>query len=916
MTTRKQIKKDARERLAAEKEAKKARRAELSELAPEQRRAAKKADRLARKHEKKQAKKDAKAARAEMTRAERREAKRREKAYRRVKNRPRRLIVWGAVVVVVALVAVLAAPVVSDIRRLLSITVDSSTAEGVAAREAGLLLAEQISDQGIVLLKNEGGMLPLADRTLNVFSFASFNLRFGGGGSGGADHSAAVTLYDALTAQGISYNPELYSVMREAGAETKTGSGSGLGDIIGLLTGSARAQEPSPEYLTEEVLAQARGFSDTALIVVGNDGVEAADFTVEQLRLGDAQRELIDIVTAHFDDVIVVVNSGNTMELGFLDEYPQVTGALWIGTPGPKGAVSLAKVLTGEVNPSGRLTATYARDVASAPAVQNYGDFRYTNANRGLLEYEEGIYIGYRYYETRYAGDEAAYAQAVQFPFGYGLSYTSFEWTAGEPLVTEDEITVAVTVRNTGQVAGKDVVQIYSSAPYTPGGIEKSAIELAGFAKTAELAPGAAETVTVSFPVRDMASWDQGRGAFVLDAGEYQITVATDVHTAVERFPIQIAQETVYTRDAATGTPLKARFGFAEEGLNTLSRADWAGTWPSSEDIDLVASDALLERMNPTFVPVIESSAPAYGVDKGLVLADLKGVDIGDPLWDEFLDQLTRDEQVRLFAQGAYRTAAIDRLGVPAAVLLDGPAGINFFFGQITAASYPTLVVVASTWNLDLARAMGEAIGAEANAYGVQGWYAPGMNLHRTALGGRNFEYYSEDPLLSGKMSAGMVGGAQSKGVLTFMKHFALNEQEVNARVPGVNVFASEQAMRELYLRPFEITVKEAAANGAMTSFINIGGIWSGGNEPLLQEVLRGEWGFEGVVSTDAVLGGFMDPALAVRFGNDLMLAPLSSSVERTINAELRADPVGVGYALRDRVRTILFALLQTDLFD
>ncbi len=915
MATRREIKKDALARVAAEKDAARARKAELKAMAPEERRAAKAADRTAARAAKKQAKADRKAARSSMTRAERREAKRRERVYRKVKHRPRRLIGWSVVVVVVALVVVLAAPVVSDIRRLLSIDIDTTTAEGVAAREYGTQLAEEISDEGIVLLKNDDGVLPLSDRTVNVFSFASFALRFGGAGSGAADQSTAVGLYEALETQGVTYNPELHAVMVEAGAGADAGSSTGLGQIVDLLLGGGTVSEPEPDYLTADVLAQAQAFSGTAMIVLGNDGRESSDFEIEELRITPAQRQLLDTVTAHFDEVIVVVNSGNTMELGFLDEYPQLKAAVWIGTPGPKGAVSLAKVLTGEVNPSGRLTATYARDVSSAPAVENYGDFRYENVSRGLLEYEEGIYVGYRYYETRYAGDEASYAQAVQFPFGFGLSYTTFDWSAAEPVVTDDEVTVEVTVTNTGAVPGKDVVQVYHSAPYTPGGIEKSAIELAGYAKTAELQPGQSETVTVTFAVRDMASWDMAGGAYVLDAGIYEISARTDVHTSIATFEAEVTESRVYVTDAATGVPLENRFGFAGEGLTTLSRDDWEGTWPDSSDIGLTASDALLERMNPEFEPV-EGEAPIYGADNGLLLEDLRGLDYDDPQWAVFLDQLTKDEQVRIFAEGAYRTAAVERLGIPAAVLLDGPAGLNFFFGDVTAASFPTEVVIASTWNDDLARAMGEAIGAEANAYGVQGWYAPGQNLHRTALGGRNFEYFSEDPLLSGRMSAAMVAGAQSRDLLTFMKHFALNEQEVNARAPGVNVFASEQALRELYLRPFEITVKEAGANGAMTSFINIGGVWSGGNEALLQDVLRGEWGFQGVVSTDAVLGGFMDPALAVRHGNDLMLAPLSSSVVRAVNAELRDDPVGVGQGLRDRVHAVLFALTQTDLFE
>ncbi|MDE0546235.1 glycoside hydrolase family 3 N-terminal domain-containing protein [Microbacterium sp. C7(2022)] len=914
MATRKEIRAEARARVAEEKAAKRARREELKAMSPEDRKAAKVSDRAAAREAKKAAKADRKAARASMSRAERREAKRRERAYRRVKNRPRRLIGWGVVVAIVAVIAVALAPIVRDISRLLSIEVDSTTTAGAEARENSAAVTEQISDEGIVLLENEGA-LPLAEDRVNVFSFASFNLRYGGAGSGGANQSSAITLYDALEQQGVQYNEDLYAAMEDAGAETTSGSSNGLIQIAEMLIGGGDATEPAPDYLTDDVLAQAREYADTALIVVGAGATEAADQTADSLRITDEQRELLDVVTANFDDVVVIVNSGNAMELGFLEEYPQITGAVWIGTPGPLGAVSLAKILAGDANPSGRLTDTYAYDVTSAPSVENLGDFRYENANRAVLEYEEGIYVGYRYYETRYAEDEA-YDQIVQFPFGYGLSYTTFEWDASQPVVDDETVSIDVTVTNTGDVAGKDVVQVYYSAPYTPGGIEKSAIELGGYAKTSELEPGASETVTVTYDVRDMASWDQsGAGAYLLEAGDYDIVVATDVHSPLYTFNTTVADDVVYDTDDVTGVALENRFDFARGDFTSLSRDDWEGTYPDSSDVNLVASDELLEVMDPEIAP-LPGEAPTYEADNGLMLADLKGLAYDDPQWDAFIDQLSVDEQISLFANGAYLTEEIERLGIPSAILLDGPAGLNYLFGEMTAGSFATEAVVAATWNDELAYALGEAVGAEANAYGVQGWYAPGMNLDRTAMGGRNFEYFSEDPLLSGKMSAAMVSGAQSKGVLTFMKHFALNEQEVSARAPGMNVFVDEQALRELYLRPFEITVKEGDANGAMSSFINIGGRWSGGNEVLLEEVLRGEWGFDGVVSTDAVLGGFMDPTLAVRYGNDLMLAMLPSSAASSTKAALEDDPVGVGEGLRDRVHNVLYALLQTDLFD
>ena len=915
METRRQKKAAVVAEVAADKALKKERAAEIKAMPEAERQAAKAADRVAAKAAAAQRKAEIKA----MPRAERKAAKRHDRTYRKVWHRPRRAAVWVAVLLVLALIVSTVAPYVRDMSRMFSISIDSSTPAGQEARAQGALIAEEISDEGIVLLKNNDALLPLGDKGVNVFGFSSYTMRFGGGGSGGADQSASKDLFQGLEAAGVAYNEDLHAFMKDNGAGAGAGAGNGLVQILlGTLTGgNEEPHEPDIAYLTDDVITQAQSYSDVALVVMGNDGVEMQDFAADELRITEGQRALLDRVTGSFDNVIVVINSGNVMELSFLDDYPQIRSALWIGTPGPLGTVSLGKILSGEVNPSGRLTSTYARDVSSSPAAENFGNFRYDNIKgRALMEYEEGIYVGYRYYETRYQGDEAGYAEAVQFPFGHGLSYTTFERSAAEPVVTDETVTVEVEVTNTGQVAGKDVVQVYFSAPWTEGGIEKSAVELAGYAKTGELAPGASETVSVEFLKRDMASWDMDAQHYLLESGTYEIKVGRNVHEFDAVFPVEVADDVVYDTDEATGTALEARFAEADGGLTYLSRSDWDGTWPTSDDINLTASQDLLDSLSAsTQIPVTEGEAPTFGADNGIKLADLKGLDYEDPLWDEFLDQFTLDELINLFSRGAYQTYGVERLGVPQSILLDGPAGINFLFGNVTAASYPTQVVIASTWNDDLALRMGEAVGAEANAYGVHGWYAPGMNLHRTAQGGRNFEYFSEDPVLSGKMGAAMTAGAQSKDVLVFMKHFILNDQEVNAR-SGIHVWANEQAIRELYLRPFEITVKEADATGAMSSFVHVGPTWSGGNPALLQDVLRGEWGFDGVVSTDAVLGGFMDNRLAVRHGNDLMLDVLSPSNNiKQLKAAYEDDPVGVTAGLRDRVHTLCYSLLSTTLF-
>ncbi|WP_062385617.1 glycoside hydrolase family 3 protein [Demequina iriomotensis] len=911
MATRKEIKQEAVARVKDERAARQARKAELEAMTPDERTAAKAADKTAARAAQAAAKAERAEVRPTLNRAQRRELKRRERVYRKVKHRPRRAIGWGVTGAAVIGLGALAAPYVGDISTIASLTFTDETPEAVAAREAAAGVAESISDEGIVLLKNDADLLPL-DGGVNVFSFAAYNLILGGSGSGGASGSETPTLFEALEAQGVDYNTDLDAATRDAGAKHEAASGNFVAQMASTFLGGDEG-EPAPDYLTDDVLAQAQAFSDTAIVVVGASGTEASDLTQEDLQLSAEQRALLDKVTAVQDHVIVVVNSGNQMELGFLDEYPEIDAALWIGTPGPQGATSLAKVLTGEVNPSGRLVDTYAYDVSTAPGAENLGDHDYTNVKRSFLDYEEGIYVGYRYYETRFEGDEDGYLDTVQFPFGYGLSYTDFSWDVAEAVVSDNAISVDVTVTNDGDVAGKDVVEVYFSAPYT-GAIEKSSIELAGYAKTSELAPGASETVTVEFAIEDMASWDTAGGRYLLEAGDYAISARTDVHTAVASSTVSVADDVVIDADPDTGTAYESRFDYVEGDLTFLSRADWEGTYPTAPDGTETASDEVLALMDPTYEPA-EGEAPTYGADNGLQLSDMVGIDLDDPQWDAFLDQLTLDEQIALFSQGAYSSLAIDRLGIPSITLLDSPAGLNSLFSPLDSAAYPNEAVVGATWNDALAYALGESVAAEAKAYGVDVWYAPGMNLHRTAMGGRDFEYFSEDPLLTGKMAAAMVSGSEDNGVLTTIKHFVLNDQEVNART-GINVFASEQALRELYLEPFEIAAKDADPSGAMSSFINIGGSWAGGNADLLQGVLRDEWGFDGFVTTDAVLGGWMNPEDAARAGNDWMLAVLPTASEGTLKKAVDADPVGLGADLRDRVRTILATVARSTAMD
>lgn len=906
-------KKKIKDEFLAGQEKRRTRRQELAKLTPEQRRIEERRDR----EQRKAAKQERKLAIKSMPKEEQKLARRHDKYYAKLETRPRRYTIRAILVALLAFGIFAVAPYLGDVSDLMALQLVSDTPEAVAALAHGEEIAEMISDEGMVLLKNEGDLLPLQDPKLNVFGFQALNFRLGGGGSGGSDQSRSVDFYQGLANAGIQYNPELHdfyvsNIGKDGLVQERS---TGVGQVLDMMAGREFPNEPAADYLSDELMQQAKNYSSTALIVIASSSVEAADAELADLKISDNERDLVEKVSENFDHVIIVVNAGNALELGFLDEYPSVQAALWVGTPGSKGANSLGKILTGEVNPSGRLVDTYAYEAGSNPASVNFGDYDYTNIEgMSFLNYNEGIYVGYRYYETFYQDDEAGYQKAVQFPFGYGLSYTEFDWEVEQHTFDAEKISLDIKVTNTGNTAGRDVVQVYFSAPYTSGGIEKSAIELGGYAKTSLLEAGQSETVTIRFPTRDMSSYDMnGEQAFVLEKGDYQIHISRDVHTPVETLTYQVADPVVYDKDEVTGTGIENRFDYANGGLTYLSRSDWAGTYPDISGMSFETPQEVVEQFKARPAKV-EGTTPVTGADNGILLIDLKGLAYDDPKWAAYLDQFTLEEMKKLVTNGAYKTLAVERLGLPATVLLDGPAGINFFFKPTTSAAYPTEVVIASTWNDDLAYAMGEAAGAEANAYGVHGWYAPGMNIHRTPQGGRNFEFFSEDPLLSGKMSAAIVNGAQSRDILVFMKHFILNDQEVNAR-SGLMVWVNEQALREIYLRPFEITAKEGHVTGAMSSFIHIGHKWSGGNPELLQNVLRDEWGFTGLVSTDAVLGGFMDLNLAVRNGNDLMLSVVPTPNERYFDELYRQDPVGITIAMRERVHNICYSILEyTDL--
>ena len=770
-------------------------------------------------------------------------------------------------------------------------------------------LCEAIEAEGIVLLKNEDNALPLgeSEKNLALLGQNSVDFVYGGGGSGSVDTSLAPDLREALESSGFTVNETLWNFYETgAGKDYRKSFPNAAGD------GEFAVNEVPRSAYTDAALSSMSD-SDVAVVSIGRSGSESSDLPMQPLPTGYRylqvdQNELDTLALAceQFDKVILLINSTNPLELGFLEDaaYANVKAALWVGAVGQEGMYAIGEILNGNVNPSGRLVDTYAYDSLSAPSAQNLGDYNIVNSTvqngNKYIVYQEGIYVGYRYYETRYedyvlqAGNagEYDYAAQVQYPFGYGMSYTTFTWSDFSMTEAEDAFDISVTVTNDGDVAGKEVVQIYMQSPYTDydreHGIEKSAVELVGFAKTQPIAPQASETVTIRVDKELMKAYDaDGAGTYIVDAGDYYFTAAKDAHAAVNNVLAAKQPEAAesgrmsgagdaefvasYTQDAldtesysvssATGAAIVNRFddvdAAAYDECIYLTRTDWTGTMPSGPymggawtasaellaDLEWYRADEVIDAEGAE-MPAMSSTATAYTVQQ---LAD---ADYGDERWEQLVSQLSVTQVTRLVRLGGYSTIQIDSIGLPAKQDKDGPSGFsNTLVGGVSTMSWPAEVVLASTWNTDLIEDMGEALGDQSIAADVTGWYAPGVNIHRSPYSGRNFEYYSEDGFLSGKIGAAEMRGVRSKGVVAYMKHFALNDQETNRY--GGAVFANEQSIREIWLKGFELTVTEGDANAAMASMNRLGARWAGAHRGLMTDVLRGEWGFKGVVVTD-----------------------------------------------------------------
>ena len=783
----------------------------------------------------------------------------------------------------------------------------------------------KVAEEGVVLLKNENNVLPLTQKNVNLFGVGSVKSVFGGGGSGSADTSTAVTLQKGLENSGFSCNPtlnNLYSNWVNLGiASTEDAKDVDTSQVAGLeqtVNANFTVNELPAKNLTSDIMDSAKEFSDTAIVVFSRTGSEGNDLNYKYLQLSEEERGLLDSVCKSFEHVVVLVNAVNPMELGFIDEYPQIKGALCIGAVGNTGMNAVGEILSGKVNPSGRTVDTYAYDLMSNPANIMIGSekwsegYAYNNLEGTyFINYYEGIYIGYRYYETAAADGYIDYEKTVQYPFGYGLSYTDFQWNITDYQTSEDSISVKVNVTNVGDVAGKDVVELYYQAPYTKGGIEKSATELAAFAKTDLLEPGQSQDLILTYAVRDMASFDsKNTKGYILEAGDYNICLCSDSHTVKDSRVYTVDSDRIFDTDEVTGETVMPQFEDASGDITYLSRSDWDGTWPNLDGISFEASEDTLKSLDYEVRNDKDAKKIVTGEKNNIMLSELKGLSYDDSKWEEFLNQLTLKEMCKLVVSGGYGTEGVERLGVPAKKDMDGPAAINNVWAGTSGVQFPAGIVIASTWNLDMAELVASDIASEANIYGVVGWYAPGANLHRSAFGGRNFEYYSEDPLLSGKMAASEIKAAEDKGLVVYLKHFALNEQENHRNDNGIYTWSNEQAIREMYLKSFEVAVKEGQPLGVMSSFNRIGNVWTGGNSALLQTVLRDEWGFCGVVVTDAtqsVAWPYMNQAQGIMNGNDLFLN--YSSVLDAIRMKRLARKNAV---LQQKLRTACHNILYT----
>lgn len=869
-------------------------------------------------------------------------------------SRGKRFLIRGEAAIAMVLAVVVCVNMIcfGPMSTLIGLATGNGTLSDETNEEAAEV-AEEIMEDGIVLLKNES-LLPLNEtKKLNIFGWESINPAYGGAGSGGInDLYDIVSLNQGLENAGFSINQELVDFYNNYGADNPE---------MSIQKQSWTLPEPPVDTYSDELIKSAKEYSDVAVVVLSrkageghndipmdvrkaaydNNSDEYDDFPEGEhyLQLSQTERDMVDMVCSNFDNVIVVYNGANQFELGFADEYPQIKSVVWCPGTGNVGFNALGKVFSGEVNPSGKTPDTFIYDMTTAPWWNNAEKTEYTNLadmavegmNAGTAQvyapaftnYVEGIYVGYKYYETAAQEGAIDYDKTVQYPFGYGLSYTEFEQKMGELEEKDGQISVDVEVTNTGDVAGKDVVEVYYKPPYTNGGIEKSSANLIEFAKTDLLQPGESQTVTVTFSIEDMASYDENNAkAYVLEKGDYVISINSDSHTVLDQKTYTVDKDVVYTGEnkrASDNTAATNVFEDAKGDVTYLSRVDHFANYeeataaPASAELGepYVSEYHLNSNFDKTTYLNDEDVMATTGADNGLTLADMRDADYDDPRWEKLMDQLTVDEMANMIAMAGYQTAAMDSVGKVATLDFDGPAAINNNFTGVGSIGFPIEVVVASTWNKELAQAWGECMGKISQEMGAEGWYAPGMNTHRTAFGARNYEYFSEDGVLAGNMGAKAVEGARKYGVYSYIKHFALYEG--NAKM--VSVWSNEQAIREIYLKPFEISVKQGGANAVMVSWSFLGDKWTGESSNLMNTVLRDEWGFRGMALTDFFRNnghGFMNADAALANGVDAMLSTFNGEENNVANPE---HPTSV-LQMRNACKNVMYTVVSSWAYD
>ena len=897
----------------------------------------------------------------------------------KAKKGDRHVVRWisllaGIVALVCIVNAICFGPMYNNVAGYLNASKAELSAETVAQSKATV---QKVGEEGMVLLKNNG-LLPLDKSTkLNVFGWASTNPLFGGTGSGSSDSSTAVNILQSMVNAGFEINTGLSNMYYEYQPERPT---------IGMYNQDWTLPEPPVGVYNDNLIAATKEFSDTAVIVIGRSGGEGADLPMDMyavihgtynpaqtcsvvpanynymnasytnngnyddfnegesyLELSATEKDMIDKVCSEFDKVVVIINANNTMELGWVDEYPQIGAVLLAPGAGITGFTALGEIMCGDVNPSGRTVDTFVKDLQTTPYINNFGNNPYSNVddlkkaiaaadsayegNMGFVNYVEGIYVGYKYYETASDVGAIQYDDKVMYPFGYGLSYTTFEQKIENFKDDEKTVSFDAVVTNTGSVAGKDVVEVYFTPPYNEGGIEKASVNLIDFAKTDSLEPGASQTIGFTLSKEEMASFDSegvklAGGGYMLEAGDYAISLRSDAHTVLASETFTVAEDVDYSvngRDSDKTVAVNQFESYARGSFEVLSRAGAFANYDATcgrtlEADDYVMDDATKAKVEEYSVAGYDSTRynndadvmPTTGAKNGLKLKDLTGKAYDDPDWDKLLDQLSFDDMATMINVGGWQTAAIDSVGKVATSDCDGPAGLSNFITGAYGSAYPAEVLMAQTWSKDVAYEIGTSMAqeyADANNYG---WYGPAMNTHRSAFAGRNFEYYSEDGVLAGRIASAEINGASTKGVYPYIKHYAVNDQETN-RCSFLLTYAPEQALREIYLKPFELAVKNytGTAIAAMSAFNWIGTEPGCANDALLNTILRGEWGFEGMVETDYNGSyGYQYTDHCIRNGNDLMLGFNGSATN--VLSDKSATAV---LAMRQACKNILYTI-------